>query len=105
MLAVLGTSAGLAGIVLVFGGFVIAAIGGFDAATPDESLRQLRNMIVLNGVPFLLGLVCVGVALVWLVMQGQNDVAYVVTLGLFAAQLVATAVAAGYTVYRLVWAD
>lgn len=105
VLALLGVSAGLVGLVLVFLGFLIAAFQSFDATTPKTVLDRYRRAGVAVLVAFGIGVLCVVAATAWLVDLGNNRFLYLATVWLFAAQIAAVLGATVWTVRRLMWAD
>lgn len=96
MVAILGSSAALAGFVLVFLGVVIASYQGYAGGVPDEVVRPFRRSgVVLLGT-FALSLVTVAVSLAWL-MNGGSAGLYDTSVILFGLQLVAVFAAAAWT--------
>jgi hypothetical protein len=94
VLAILGSAASLAGLVLVFLGVVIAAY----QALPSNSSGQLPGQYRVAGTwtlsLFVFSLATVALALVWLLTEGENGTLYSVVAVTFVVQLVATAVVA-----------
>jgi len=84
--AALGASAALAGFVLVFLGVVITGLGSFPPETVRLVRRRYVRMAWMAGIAFLLALVTVALAVVWLA-YGQSGAVYHATLWLFFAQL------------------
>jgi hypothetical protein len=103
VVALLGVSAGLAGLVLVFLGLVITTFRSFQAPTPAAVLDPFRRATGMVLAAFAIGIACVVVASIWLVRLGENQGLYVATVVLFGAQIAALLVATGSTVFRLVW--
>jgi hypothetical protein len=103
VLALLGASAGLAGLVLVFLGLVVSAYGGLSGDTPAAVKRPLRGVGRFLLVDFALGLVCVALATVWLVELTAGMALYAATLVLFVAQLAGLAGSTVWTVKKLLW--
>lgn len=103
VLAVVGISAGLAGLALVFLGLVVSTYQSFVAPTPDTVLARYRLVVGVVLAAFAVGLACVVVATLWLLSLTDHQALYVATVGLFAAQLVSLLVATVFTVSRLVW--
>lgn len=66
VIAVLGASVGLAGLLLVFSGFVFAQADGFPKATTDDALiDKYRNVGRFGLIPFLLALLVSALTVVW----------------------------------------
>jgi hypothetical protein len=66
IIAILGASVGLAGLLLVFSGFVFAQADSFPKATTDDSIiNKYRNVGRLGLLPFLLSLVLAALTVVW----------------------------------------
>jgi len=86
VIAALGASAALAGFVLVFLGVVITGLSSF----PPETVRLVRMRYLrvagVSVVAFLLSLVTVALAVVWLA-YGQSRAVYHWTIWLFFVQL------------------
>ena len=105
VLAVLGTSAGLSGLVLVFLGLVVSAYGGLAGDVPQAVKRPLRRTGWLILSAFLLGTGCTGAATWWLtrLREGDNVTLYAATVSLFVAQLLALVLATVWTLRKLLW--
>lgn len=102
VVAILGSSAALAGFGLVFLGIVIASYQSYAGAVPDAVVRPFRNAGAALLGAFGLGLVTVAVSLVWLINGGQPDL-YGWVIGLFALQLVAVFAAAVWTTRAMLY--
>ena len=102
VLAILGSSAALAGFVLVFLGIIIASYQSYSGAVPEQVVRPFRTLGRVLLVTFGLCLFAVLVSLVWLV-GGGPDQAYGVTVGLFLAELVAVFAAAVWATRTVLW--
>ncbi len=102
VLAILGSSAALAGFVLVFLGIVIASYQSYSGAVPEQVVEPFRTLGGLLLATFGLCLVEVLVSLVWLV-GGGPDQAYGVTVGLFLAELLAVFAAAVWAMRMVLW--
>jgi uncharacterized membrane protein len=88
VVAILGSSAALAGFELVFLGIIIAAYQSYSGGVPEQVVQPYRlTGTVLLGT-FALGLITVAVSLLWLINGGPLGL-YGWTIGLFALQLVA----------------
>jgi uncharacterized membrane protein len=100
VLAMLGASAGLAGLILVFLGQVIASYqalpGGTPQAVKDRRKRAAPPVILV----FALSLVSVTLCLAWLAVPGGSTL-YHVSLWVFAVDLLATFSVAVSTTLRM----
>ena len=86
--AVLGASAGVGGLVLVFLGILITTAGSFAGDTPDAVLRPYRLGAWAAVGVFGLSILTVAVSLVWLAVD-QPHWLYVLTLVGFSCLLAA----------------
>ena len=102
VLAVLGSSAGLGGFVLVFLGVIIASYQSYSGSVPDEVVRPFRISGTTLIATFALSLVTVAVSLLWLINGGPSGL-YVWSIALFALQLVATFAAAAWVTRMVLW--
>jgi hypothetical protein len=103
VLGLLGASAALAGLVLVFLGLIVAAYGGLAGDTPKSvkaPLRRVGGMILL---PFGLGIICMAAAVAWLLLLGGGSGLYVATVTLFLLQLTALAGTSVWALRELLW--
>jgi len=90
MLALLGASVGLAGLLLVVAGFVFAQAGSFPPeTTDDETIARYERAGKVGLIPFGLSLVEAGLCLAWLLHSSSS--LYVVTVAGFFLLLVLTA--------------
>jgi hypothetical protein len=96
VLAILGSSAALAGFGLVFLGIVIASYQSYAGAVPEDVVRPFRIAGSALLGTFGLGLITVAVSLIWLSNGGPPGL-YGWTIGLFTAQLVAVFASAAWT--------
>lgn len=103
VLALIGVSAVLAGLVLVFLGFIVAALQTYGAETDKSVLSPLRWSAMFVIVTFTLGLLSVGLAAWWLVSLGESRALYDWTVVTFVGQLVSLAIATVAIAKRLVW--
>ena len=85
---VLGASAGVGGLVLVFLGILITTVGTYPGGTSDAVLRPYRLGAWASVGVFALSLAAVAVSLVWLAADQQHWL-YVLVLVLFSCLLVA----------------
>jgi hypothetical protein len=102
VLAILGASAGLSGLVLVFLGLVATATSSFAAGTKPAILKRARRPVFAVLGTFGVGIACVACAVSWLLLDGSGDV-YTATVLLFLAQLAALVVATVWVVRRALW--
>jgi hypothetical protein len=94
---VLGASAGVGGLVLVFLGILISAVGTFAGDTPDAVLKPYRLGAWASVGVFALSLVAVALSLIWLAVD-QPHWLYVLALVAFSCLLAAVlALAAAVT--------
>lgn len=103
VLAFLGASAGLAGLVLVFLGLVVAAYGGLAGDTPRAVKSSLRLTGGVIFIPFALAVACIAVSAAWLILLRTNQSLYVAVVLLFVLELVALAGSAWWALRRLLW--
>lgn len=97
ILAVLGGSVSLAGLLLVFSGFLFAQATGFDPEhTSDAVINKYRNAAKFGVLPFLMCLILAVVAVWWLLAPS----ALLLTISWvgFMALLIVTAVYGAYTI-------
>jgi hypothetical protein len=105
VLALLGASAGLAGLVLVFLGFIISTMASFDPTAGAAVLAPYRRTAAVATGAFGMSIVTVAIATWWVVLLRDNEALYVTTVGLFFAQLVVLSAAAAIALRQLVWAS
>jgi len=99
ILALLGGSVSLAGLLLIFSGFLFSQASGFDPdSTPDKIINAYRNTAKLGVIPFFMCLLLAGMSLWWLRWPG--DCLFAASFYGFIALLVVTAVYGGYTILR-----
>jgi hypothetical protein len=73
MLALLGASVGLAGLLLVVAGFVFAQAGSFPPeTTDDETIERYERAGKVGLIPFGLSLVEAGLCLTWLLRSSSS---------------------------------
>jgi hypothetical protein len=102
VLGALGAAAALAGLVLVFLGIIIAAYQSYAGNAPASVVRPYRIAGVALFGTFALSVLTVAVCMTWLALGGPHWL-YGWTVGLFALQLVAALVAAGWTTRMILW--
>ncbi|CPS05636.1 Uncharacterised protein [Mycobacteroides abscessus] len=101
VIALVGASATIVGLILVFIGLVVSAYGALAGDTPKSVKDRLRRTAGWLLVPFALGLVQILVGTIWLLYQSCG--AYDLTVALFIATVVTLAAAAFWTLRRLMW--
>jgi hypothetical protein len=102
VLGALGAAAALAGLVLVFLGIIIAAYQSYAGNAPASVVRPYRIAGIALFATFGLSVATVAVCIAWLALGGPNWL-YGWTVGLFALQLLAAFVAAGWTTRMVLW--
>ena len=103
VLALLGASAGLAGLVLVFLGLVLNAYAGLDNPVPKGTKRPYRQVGGGLLAAFAIGLACVVVAATWLTELQDNHTLYLATVYLFFVQIAALVGTTAWTSKELLW--
>lgn len=91
--ALTGTSAALAGLVLVFTGIVVTTIQGFPGDTPASVTRGYRRSLYLTLATFFISIAGLCVDVAWLASHGSGAL-YAWTLVLFGASVVGICIAA-----------
>jgi hypothetical protein len=103
VITLLGVSAGLAGLALVFLGLVVTTYQGFPGDTPAKVRDRYRNVAMGVLIAFVVGLGCVVVGTSWLVIRPREHGLYAAVLWLFGAQLVTPLAATGWSLNRILW--
>lgn len=67
MVAILGAAIGLAGLLLIFSGFLFGQAASFPSTTPDEIIDRYRNAGRWGLAPFLIALAVATLAFVWMI--------------------------------------
>jgi hypothetical protein len=99
VLAVLGGSVSLAGLLLIFSGFLFSQASSFPpASTDDEMIDRYRNAGRFGVLPFLMCLALAGVA-VWWLRSPSETLLFICWIG-FIALLAVTAAYGSYTILR-----
>lgn len=98
MPAVLGAAVGLAGLLLIFSGFLFAQAASFPKETPDAIINKYRNAGRLGLFPFLIALTVAGLSFVWMIYPGPC--VYRVTIIAFGVLLATSAI---YGSVMLIW--
>jgi len=102
VIAILGSSAGLGGFVLVFLGVIIASYQSFQGAVPAQVVQPYRTAGGILLATFALCLSSVAICLFWLAGGGRADL-YGVTVGLFVVLLFAVFAAAAWVTRMVLW--
>lgn len=103
MSAIVGASAALSGLILVFLGAIVAEYGGLAGDAPRSVKERLRQAGRIVFVPFVIGLLSMLGAISWLVRGGDDEALYVAVVFMFFVQLLGMGVAASYTLRKLLW--
>lgn len=91
MLGILGASVGLAGLLLIFSGYVFAQAAAFPpASTDDKIINRFRNAGRFGLWPFLLALIDSVLCMTWLIHP--EGYIYAASVAVFFLLLVGTAV-------------
>jgi hypothetical protein len=101
VVALLGASAGLAGLTLVFLGLVVSALATFDAGTPSTILWRYRRPALAAVVAFIVSLGCVTTSALWLARLCDSHSLYVGAVVTFFGQIVLLLIASLLSVPRL----
>jgi hypothetical protein len=101
VLALLGASATIVGLILVFVGLVVSAYGTLAGDSPKTVKDRLRHTAGWTLVPFGLGLGQIIAATIWLLHPSCE--AYSLVVVLFLATVVTLAAAAFWTLRKLMW--
>jgi uncharacterized membrane protein len=102
VLALLGASAALAGLVLVFLGLVISAYSNLGAAPKGSKAPYRRSGVALLGA-FRVGVSCLVVGLCELLLLHNNQYLYVTTVILFLGQIGALLGTSIWVAMELLW--
>lgn len=94
----------MAGLLLVFLGFILNTSGSLDDDVPLAVHQSLQKVSLVLLVAFAIGLSSVGVTTAWLVTAPRDDSLYDAALSLFALQIAGLAGATAWTVRALLWA-
>lgn len=102
--AVLGASATLAGLLLVFLGFILSTSSTLGDDVPPAVHKSLQTVSLVLLIAFAIGLLAVAASTAWLVTAPGDDPLYDTALSLFALQIAGLAGATAWTVRGLLWA-
>jgi hypothetical protein len=100
VLALLGASATLSGLLLVFLGFIPGIYGGLSNDGADDAKTELGRAALGLLIAFIVGLVCVATSTVWLVIS-QSQPLYDLATSLFALQVAGLTAATIWTLKEL----
>lgn len=105
VIAILGASAGLGGLVLVFLGIVITT---YQSRANEDTVAHVRTenwsrwASILALTPFALGVACVAESTVWLMTKSNEDL-YTATIVTFFAQLALLLLVAVLVTWWVIW--
>jgi hypothetical protein len=100
VLALLGASATLSGLLLVFLGFIVGIYGGLSNDGADDAKTKLGEAALGLLIAFVVGLVCVATSTAWLVFS-QSQPLYDTAVSLFALQVAGLTAATIWTLKEL----
>lgn len=103
MIATLGTSAGIAGLTLVFLGLVIASLQGFAPGTDPDVIAPFRRPAGTVLAAFAASILSTLFAAIWLVRLDDVRWLYVVAVWAFFVQLALLAIAVAHVLVKIVW--
>lgn len=99
VVSLMEAAVGLAGLLLIFSGFLFGHASSFPKATTDDALiDRYRNAGRFAAIPFLVACLVAAMALMWL--MHPEPVWYWITVCGFAALLVISAAYGGYVLVR-----
>jgi hypothetical protein len=67
ILAVLGGSVSIAGLLLIFTGFLFSQAAGFPPSTPDTTIEKFRNAARVGVLPFAAAMLVAIISFTWVV--------------------------------------
>lgn len=102
VLAVLGTSAAIAGFVLVFFGLTLSTLERYDAETPETVVRRYKWLATCTATAFLFGIGSVALC-VWWLAGDQQSALYGWSVALLLIQLALLVGCASWLVAVIVW--
>ncbi len=103
-LALLGASAGIGGLILVFLGLVVSGVSAFQPGASPEVKKPYKMAALTVMAAFLLSVLSTSAATVWLLNSCAESL-YKFSVAIFFVQLAALVAAAGHVFYRIVWSD
>jgi hypothetical protein len=98
-IATLGASVAIAGLVLVFCGFLFSQADGFPPDTSDSIIEKYRTCGKLGTVPFLVSMIVAGLSFWWLC--SPNSCAYRLNIFGFVIVLASTSIYGAATILFL----
>jgi hypothetical protein len=99
----LGASAGIAGLTLVFLGVVISTFQSYDAASSPRVLGRYRRSALFVLTSFSISLVTVTLAISWLAWSHPLDAMFWAIFGLFLLEIVALFATAVFVSVQVLW--
>jgi hypothetical protein len=103
VLAMLGASAGIAGLTLVFLGVVISTFQSYGAASSPRVLGRYRRSALLVLISFSISLVTVMLSISWLSWSHPLQAMYWAIFGLFLFQVVVLFATAVFVSVQVLW--
>lgn len=103
VLGLVGVSAGLSGLLLVFLGLVVSTYQSFAGDTPQRVLDRYRNAAALVLAAFTIGIGALVLGMVWLFGLGRSQGLYAAFAVMLFVQIVALVVTTVWTVLQLAW--
>jgi hypothetical protein len=100
VLAIVGASAALAGLVLVFLGILVTSYQALLGRVSERTLGRFRVATWLSFALFAFALLTLGMGVVWL-DAGGGDTFYMVVIAFFFAELISLSLAALYVTWRV----
>jgi hypothetical protein len=101
IVAILGAAVSLAGLLLIFSGFLISQAASLDPSrTPDQTLKSYSSAAKIGLIPFVGCLIVAAISLTW--MLNESPALYASALVGFYALLVGSAGYGIYTICRFV---
>ena len=92
MVTIVGASVAIAGLLLVFSGFLFAQAASFPSNTSDALIEKFRRGAQLGMIPFVGALADAGMAFGWMLNPSPNACLYQFAVGGFIVLLVLTGV-------------
>jgi hypothetical protein len=102
-ISLLGASASLSGLLLVFLGFVVSTYTSSGSGIALKARTSLERAALGLLAAFVIGLSCVALATVWLVAEEGDPTLYIATVWLFGAQLAGLALATAWAIKAMLW--
>lgn len=105
VLALLGASAGFAGLTLVFLGLAVTAYQAYPSDTPARVLGRYRRAAAWVLASFGASVAGVVLASAWLLLDADNPLLYGAVIVVFYLQLALLLAATGRVVWSVLWGD